>query len=254
MPTKHEIYDIWAPPTGRWSVWAKPVLFAQMPVPVLAPDSVVPDSGAWAPASNGSTAVVINLPGAQGVTAGLAFAQRGFRPVPLYNAVHAVAASAAGGVAVNVGEIARTVQALTDELAALALPDQAPPVFLLDHGRGGTGMEPPPQWFDNRSVSFTTDFPSAKFLLAAGIRHVVLVQEKLLVQPDLTHTLYRWQEGGIRLEFKAHGTAEPSTPFRVDKPGWFGFAWQRVLIALGLRRNLAGGFGGWVPQPSSGAG
>ncbi len=249
MPSKEEIYDIWAPASVRWSPWVKPVLFGLLSE-YPAGETILPPPPAWVPPADGRTALVLNLPGAAGVFAGLAFARHGYRPIPLYNAMPAPVALAA----VDVVQIGDALERLTPELARLALPDTAPPAFLLDQNRGGSGSAPPPESFDNRSVSFTTDFPSAKFLSAAGIGRVVLLQDTPHIQADLAHTLRRWQEAGLVLEFLSPLTAELPMSLSIPRPSWFGFAWQRVLIAVGLRRYLAGGFGGWVPDPQSAGG
>ena len=41
----------------------------------------------WIPPAEDNVAVVLDLPGADGVWTGVALAARGYRPVPLYNAV-----------------------------------------------------------------------------------------------------------------------------------------------------------------------
>jgi hypothetical protein len=258
--TNAEIFDIWAPPGGRWSPWAKPVLFACMereppqPVPVGPPLDT-----SWAPPASENAALVLDLPGAAGVFAGLALAARGFRPVPLYNAVPAPSRSPALGPAgvpmalVNVHEIMAALWHGAAELLEAAPPDDAPPVFLLDANRRGEGQFEIPGRFDNRSISFTTDFPSASFLEAHGVRRVVLAQVSAgRPQTDLTHTLRRWQEGGIEIDLKAVGAEGPITPLDVPRPSSFGALWQRVLALMGLRRHGLGGFGGFIPEPSSG--
>ena len=67
-------------------------------------------------------------------------------------------------------------------LQMLALPPEAPPAFLLDANRRGV-EEPFAGCFDNRSVSFITDFPSSNFLLAHQIH------DRLL---GLDHHLAEW--------------------------------------------------------------
>ena len=71
-------------------------------------------------------------------------------------------------------------------------------------------------------------------------------------QPDLAHTLRRWQDGGIVIELKALDASGPPVPIEVRKPFGFGFLWHRALRMLGLRRHRLGGFGGFVPEPSAG--
>ncbi len=261
MNSKELIYDAWAPAVSPWSPWAKPVLFTVLPVIPDGSDPLPPVSVSWAPPADGATALVVNLPGNIGVSAAISLVGRGFRPVPLYNAVPATSSGSllsgfsSGQSAVNVLSIARALQAGAERLNRQSLPDAAPPVFLLDHNRAGSGRAPPPNWFDNRSVSFTTDFPSATFLKSKGIHRMVVVQPDHLLAHDLTHTLRRWQDAGLALELLVPGTdGDQSKPLTVAKPSWFGLAFQRVFIAMGLRRHAAGGFGGWVPEPSSGAG
>jgi len=123
----------------------------------------------------------------------------------------------------------------------------------LDANRRGEGISVMPGRFDNRSVSFTTDFPSALFLINHGIHRALLVQRAgYQPQADLAHTLRRWQEGGIQLEMKMLDLPAPPQPLDVHKPSAFGLVWQRALAMIGLRRHGLGGFGGFVPQPSSG--
>jgi hypothetical protein len=137
------------------------------------------------------------------------------------------------------------------EHAALSL--DSPPAFLLDVNRRGEGFRPSPGRFDNRSVSFTTDFPSATFLLSHGIRQVVLVQGTAdQPQADLAHTLRRWQDAGISIALKRLDAGSGPGIIVIEKPSGFRLLWQRVLALIGFRRHGLGGFGGIVPQPSSG--
>ena len=48
-----------------------------------------------------------------------------------------------------------------ERLAQLELAGDAPPAFFLDANRQGDGRKMMPDEFDDRSISFTTDFPSA---------------------------------------------------------------------------------------------
>ncbi len=119
----------------------------------------------------------------------------------------------------------------------------------------------PPEWVrvqlgaDNRSVSFTTDFPSARTLLASGIRRGLLVQLAAdQPQPDLAHTLRAWQEAGIALALcRLDASGEP-VPLTVDKPRRFGALCYRASLLFRMRRYPLGGFGGVVPEPIEGAG
>jgi len=87
--TKEEIFDIWAPPSGIWSPWAKPVLFSSIsPAANLIEINDVGDPDmTWASTADGTTAIVVDLPGSAAVAAGLKLASLGYRPVPLFNAI-----------------------------------------------------------------------------------------------------------------------------------------------------------------------
>lgn len=257
MMTRDEIFNAWAPPDSRWSPWVKPVLFATIqPPPFAAP---LPEwEAAWAPPPSDNVALVIDLPGVDGVAAGLALAARGYQPVPLYNSVPGPTPflNPTGMLtATSLIDVAPIVTALSsgaEQLQATHLPD-GPPVFLLDANRRGEGQVFTPGRFDNRSISFVTDFPSANFLLAHGIRRAILVQMTGdEPQPDLAHTLRRWQEAGIAIELKRLDSPAPPAAIEVRKPSGFGRIWHRALDLLGLRRHALGGYGGFIPQPSSG--
>ena len=255
-----QIFEWWAPPSGRWSPWVKPVLFACMREPTvpsqqqpieLEPGTVLPSE---------ETALVLDLPGAEGIWMSIGLLPQGYWPVPLYNAVPGPTLSGLLGDAhlsplsvVDVETIIAALAQATSYLMDSASNPNASPAFLLDANRRGEGVTPIPGQFDNRSISFTTDFPSALFLTAKGIRRVILIQRTgEAPQPDLAHSLRRWQDGGICIELKRLDVPGPALPIEVRKPSAFGLLWQRALAMVGLRRHGLGGFGGFVPQPSAG--
>lgn len=254
---RDEIFQIWAPDESPWSPWVKPVLFAHL----QSSECPVADGGCnlnWIPAASEKVALVINLPGADGVLTGIALAGRGFRPVPLYNAVplsydKLIYEPGKTVAAVNVLPILDALKRSTEKLAQLKLPSDAPPAFLLDFNRHGDGRKLEPGEFDNRSVSFTTDFPSAIFLASQGIQRVILIQKDSAdIQSDLAHSLRRWQEGGLKLERLLLDNPSVPETFQVNRPSWYGAMFQRVLCQFGLQRSGTGGFGGWLPVSSAG--
>jgi hypothetical protein len=154
---------------------------------------------------------------------------------------------------VDVGPILSALFHAAPRLEGLPLPAKAAPAFLLDANRQVGRFSPLPGRFDNRSVSFPTDFPSANLLLSRGIHRAVLVQESgTRPQADLAHTLRRWQEAGIAIELKLLAVDGPPVPLVVSRPSQFRSLWHRLLVASGLRRNPLGGFGGMLPMPSAG--
>jgi hypothetical protein len=231
---------------------------------------------AWVP--DRATAMVVDLPGSQGVTMALSLAAIGYRPVPLYNACPAPAGTKA---LVDVRPIMIALASAASSLPSLGLPDEAPPAILLDANRnpaaaaaprdmvednstyvppfltdakGETAVvAPSPRTFDNRSISLPTDFPSANFLRSRGIQRIVLVQpHHAEPSADLSHTLRRWQQAGLTILAVAIHEPGPPRPITIKHPRAYRLLWYNLLAKLGLRRNPLGGFGGFLPVPSSG--
>jgi hypothetical protein len=206
----------------------------------------------WAPVAHERAALVLDLPGDEGVWLGLALAELGYRPVPLYNACpRPLEESWNPFCAVDVESILRALVVAAPPLEALKLAPDAPPAFLLDSRR--RDGQPAPGQFDNRSVSLPTDFPSANFLLAHDVGQVLLVQHSALQpQADLAHTLRRWQDAGIGIRIKDLDTFGAPTRCEIDRPRWYGWLWYRLLLTMGLRRNALGGYGATLVEPSGG--
>jgi hypothetical protein len=76
--------EIWRPENSPWSGWVKPVIF-----PFLRPGCYGRDEysvQAWQVALQPDTTIIADLPGAEGVSAGIALARAGYMPVLVYNA------------------------------------------------------------------------------------------------------------------------------------------------------------------------
>jgi hypothetical protein len=277
--TKQSLFEAWAPPGSIWSRWAKPVLFSQMDS-IARDENVAPElpvDVSWAVDSDRATAIVVDLPGAQGVKVALSLAAIGYRPVPLYNACPAPAGDTA---LVDVRPILTALASAASSLQSLGLPDGAPPVFLLDANRNTAAVARPPEMvvdksadlpplsdaaggtavgtsssatFDNRSISLPTDFPSANLLLSRGIRRIVLIQPRRTEpQADLSHSLLRWQQAGLTILAVAIDEPDLPRPITIKRPRAYRLLWYNLLAKLGLRANPLGGFGGSLPMPSSG--
>jgi hypothetical protein len=253
MLTPQDAFARWAPAESAWSDWVKPALFATCPPEdITAPTQPVPlpDAAALAhvPDTHKRTAIVIDLPGDDGLQAALALAQRGYRPVPLYNTTHGPKA------AVDVAPIARALVAEATRLDEMRIKPDAPPAFVVDANRMPPGPPPSEGKFDNRWMVFPQDFPSATYLRARGIERALLVQDSgsTRVRDDLAHVLLRWQEAGIALQVASPDTGHEPQPLVVTKPPLYRRAWYRVLSVLKLRRNNVGGFGAIVPIAAAG--
>jgi hypothetical protein len=246
-----ELFETWAPEGATWSPWAKPVLFAELaPIPERAKqDWLAARDGPrrWTPAAMAQTVLVLDLPGPRALALALDGASHGWRPVPLFN-------SCTGQRALVDNEPIRAgLEWGAEVLGRAGLPDAAPPAFVLDSGR--VDGAPAPERFDNRWVVFPQDFPSAARLLASDLRRVLLIQDgRREPRSDLAHVLLRWQQAGLEiLALDLAGDAAPA-PIAVPKPSRFRALGYRALVALGLRKNSAGGFGGLIPSPHVGGG
>lgn len=244
------VFDVWAPedsgPAG-WSRWAKPILF-HATTGVAGADGLLPrpeEATPWAPVADGTTALVVDLPGLRALRAGVALARAGWRPVPVLNG-----APPPPGVkaVVDTGALVAALDEGAAALAGLVLPPSAPPAFLLDHDRVGRGGALPGE-FDNRWVVLPQDLPSADWLVAHGVRAAVLVTPEGRPRDDLVHALERWRRAGVAL-----WAVDPDAAFApsslVPKVPWgFRALCQAFLAHAGLRPNAAGAFGGVVPIP-----
>lgn len=186
MNDNYSTYRIWAPDNALWTQWAKPVLFARALNP--APEKLVLPPVKWAPYGDGRTAVFVDLPGKRGVLEGLALAQMGYRPVPLYNGVYG---ADKWSMAVDVTPVAEALYLGADYLSCQSIRPDAPPAFLLDAARM-KGLARQPGRYDNRWCVFPQDAPSADFLKAHGIGSIYVRAKD--IQNDLAHILLRYQK------------------------------------------------------------
>ncbi len=210
-------------------------------------------------------AIVVDLPGGDAIHYGLALLRRGYRPVPVIDGspgpdgvpLIPIHSSPAGAVSrsASVVDMRELLLALCHGAAALRelkLVSDAPPAFLLDSRRMTWAAQAVEGAFDNRWMVFPQDFPSSRFLREHGIWRAVFVHDMFQTQPpdDLAHVLLRWQEDGIAIERKSARFQDAPVATRVNRPSRFRAVWYRALAVLGLRRNDAGGFGGYPPSVS----
>ncbi len=170
----------------------------------------------------------------------LALARFGYRPVPLYNGVYSNLSPI-----VKVDDIIMALYKGAGELRTYNLLSDAPPVFMLDSNRM-TGRGNQPNRFDNRWCVFAQDMPSAAFLMKEGFFKVIVRSDS--IRNDLAHILHRYQDEGIEI-YLCSGEEIRKIP--VVKPSKYKSLSYRFKVIMGLTRNAAGGFGGWIPEPTS---
>jgi hypothetical protein len=245
---REAVYEAWVPQRGDWSLWARPVLFGQMPERQDESPEPVPDWPVdWAPSAADKAVLLLDLPGAEAVHLGLALARRGYRPVPLYNGC------TGPGELIDQGPIVRALRSVAPSLASLTLPADAPPAFLLDSRRQSLPLPLQPGMLDNRWKVFPEELPSGQLLHQRGVSRVVLVQRGWHVpQDDLSRVLRYWQEALVVLEAKDVAEAGPPRRFQLPAIRWYVRWWHGLLSLFGLQRSPRDGFGYIVPRPSRG--
>jgi hypothetical protein len=199
--TGKELFKIWAPAVPeRWTKFAKPALFVHVAgfsmtrrvidIPKL-PMEIFKHRA-------DGTAFIVDLPGALGVEGGLALAELGFRPVPLYNGINEQ----------NIGGLTEAVNN-TPIIDALIAPEalqilnsgkishDALPVFMLDANRN-VQIPISPNIYDNRWSIEPEDMPDAFYLKEAGVKRVA-VWSKGDVRADLLPIINNYRAHGIEI-------------------------------------------------------
>jgi hypothetical protein len=260
-----ELFEMWAPAESLWSGWAKPALFVYpRPAAPAAPAATAPtaamvppaptvptpapswQSSSSLPIGSGRKAIVVDLPGVEGIHCGLALAERGFRPVPLYNLTQGQ-----GEELIPLDPLIEALHVGAARLRDLTIPDDAPPAFLLDADRASS--LPRPSMFDNRWMVFPQDLPSARALLSAGIERVTLIRRERGPRADLLAVFRLWKREGLPSDL-LDPAAGQAIDIELDTSLGAVFRAHLGMVFHGLRENAAGGFGGVVPVPQATSG
>ena len=253
-----EALALWAPADSPWSPWTKPVLFSFLPEET--PDAFPPvGHPPWQVPFVADAALLVDLPGAEGLELGVDLARVGYRPIPLYNAcpypfppdTFELPLPVARPLStVNVVPILEALGRQTGRLREIVLPPAAPPAFLLDARRHHPALPAVGSLFDNRSVVRESDLPTAAFLRAHGLRQLVLVQLEPNLPHDLRVVLRGWQAGGLAVARQIVG--QPWTPQTLVLPRlWWLRAWWDKLLQPRYPFRPDGAFGRFVPSHGS---
>jgi hypothetical protein len=220
-----------------------PVAAPSLPEFLAAPASMP----AWAAPGH---LVIVDLPGPQSAAVGFQLARMaGYQPVCTFdNWPHQLGVLRTEFVVAALLHYASALHKARERLTA-----ESPPVWICDRERF-TGTQPSPGRFDNRYIIEDRLLPGPRLLRAQGIRKVIYVTPSpCALSEDLRNYLDELTPKGI-----AVATASIATPElwmneityvrKFNAPsGW-------SLTTLMLMRSSAGGFGGFVPEPSSGGG
>lgn len=175
--TNKECYKIWAPSGKKWTDWVRPVPFIVAQADVKgyhAGELLIPTIG-FVDESWKNAAVIVDLPGDEGIEMGLAFAKLGYRPIPIYNGTieqknaRATVDNQTVGAALLWG---------AEILKKMEIDAEALPVFLLDKNRLNR-FKLDVSVFDNSWDVYPQDLPSADYFLKNGINKIVVISDSL---------------------------------------------------------------------------
>lgn len=205
------IYNIWAPAGKSWVDWVRPVAFVEMKQGVkgyCVSERVIPLAEEIRGEKN--TVVIVDLPGGESVFQGIALAERGFRPVPVFNGTMEQEGVRA---TVNNQSVGVALVKMADRLKKISLAEDAPPAFLTDKNRLQR-YKLVESVFDNSWDVYPQDLPSASYMKEKGIRKIVVISTSF--SEDLKKVLYKHQKSGIDIYF-TKGYEAPKR-FKLHKP------------------------------------
>jgi hypothetical protein len=139
-----------------------------------------------------NTALFLDLPRHGAIEEGLALAQLGYRPIPLYNGTY----EQAGSLALVDCHIEDALVWGARELAKLELAADAPPAFLLDSNRTHR-HKMAVSVYDNSWDLYGQDIPSAKFFRANGIEKIIVRGAGKKMQKDLARIFKGFKKVGL---------------------------------------------------------
>ncbi|MCL2814822.1 MAG: hypothetical protein FWD23_09505 [Oscillospiraceae bacterium] len=202
--TGKDIFQTWAPAGCKWTAWARPVPFIAINDGhkiKSAMNFTIPGVNYIDKAPN-NTAIILDLPGYDGIKEGIALAMSGFRPIPLYNGTNGQKGAMA---LVDNRAVESALIWGASELEKLKIDKDAPPAFLLDSNRTHrfrlNGFV-----FDNSWDLYDQDIPSPEYFINNEIDKIIVRGET--IQKDLIRILYKFQKQKITILF-TNGYKDP---------------------------------------------
>ncbi len=221
--TPKEAYKIWAPSGRKWVDWVRPVPFVQInecekkyssseleikETEVLLLNNNIFSSTLMNEGTK-SSAVIVDLPGAESVKMGLELAMLGFRPVPVYNGTIEQRGACA---TVDNQSVCEALIAGADILKNMEIEEDAPPAFLTDKNRLNR-FKMNISVFDNSYDMYHQDFPTAEYFLKNGINKILIISSSFSV--DLKIIFYEFQKKNM--EFYLAGKYKGFKKVRISK-------------------------------------
>lgn len=196
--TAKEVYRLWAPKDVDWVDWVRPVPFVTIDSLAMVNEGIPLNSTLpvvqYQEELDKKTAIIVDLPGDEGIRMGIALGKLGIRPIPIYNGTLAQQGARA---TVDSGMISVALVKWASELGTLTIAADAPPAFLIDRNRlNRYKMEE--AIYDNSWDLYPQDMPSAQYIIDKGITRVLVIGGRSVAR-DLKKILKPYQDKGIHL-------------------------------------------------------
>lgn len=197
-----DVYKAFVPKENKWSNWVRPVPFINIGMGKknysynFKEQHVFHSNDENMKLFLEDTAVIVDMPGASSINAGMNLVREGFRPIPIYNGI--IEEENSKSVVDN-----QTVSAgllwMAKELFNINISDDAMPAFLLDSNRL-LQYKSKISVYDNSWDVYRQDMPSAEYLKNNYVKRILLISER--ISGDLRKILLNYRKAGIDIYLK----------------------------------------------------
>lgn len=197
-----DVYKAFVPKENKWSNWVRPVPFINIGMGKknysynFKEQHVFHSNDENMKLFLEDTAVIVDMPGASSINAGMNLVREGFRPIPIYNGI--IEEENSKSVVDN-----QTVSAgllwMAKELFNINISDDAMPAFLLDSNRL-LQYKSKISVYDNSWDVYRQDMPSAEYLKNNSVKRILLISER--ISGDLRKILLNYRKAGIDIYLK----------------------------------------------------
>ena len=197
-----DVYKVFVPKENKWSNWVRPVPFINIGMGKknysynFKEQHVFHSNDENMKLFLEDTAVIVDMPGASSINAGMNLVREGFRPIPIYNGI--IEEENSKSVVDN-----QTVSAgllwMAKELFNINISDDAMPAFLLDSNRL-LQYKSKISVYDNSWDVYRQDMPSAEYLKNNSVKRILLISER--ISGDLRKILLNYRKAGIDIYLK----------------------------------------------------
>lgn len=199
-----EIYKIYAPIDAKWTEWVRPVPFVAISTYNRKPtNNWIDRKITFLKQYEPNTAIFVDLPGEESIEYGIALANFGYRPIPIFNGTDEQEGAKA---TTNSYLIESHLINASEKLKNINLKNNANPVFLLDSYRINR-YRAKESIFDNSWDLYKQDIPSFQYFKRNNINKIIVVGNE--IRRDLRKFFFEFQDAGIEFYLSnAYSTAQ----------------------------------------------